>query len=54
MAGLLAPIEVGLLCGLSDGGGERLTLAYCRVRFEACCGRCVAQRVQSVGKRAGR
>jgi hypothetical protein len=54
VAGLIAPIAIRLLCRLGHGCGQRLPLAYRRLRFEAGCNGCAAEFVQRCGKSAGR
>jgi hypothetical protein len=50
MAGLLAPVEVGLFCRLGDGGSQRLAFAGRRLGIDTCCCGCVADRIQGVGE----
>ena len=54
MTGLLTPVEVGLLCGLGDGGRQRLALAYGSLMIKARCAGGAAKRIQGVGEGAGR
>ena len=56
VAGLLAPVAIGLLCGFGNRRGQRLAFAHCDLRLEAGCNGCAADLIQggSKGARRGR